>query len=421
MTADDRTPASTDLRLRPALPPVMRLSRRALLTIGAISGLSVGAIVIYALQPAERATPEQVYGDEPHTPAEAIASAPKDYSDVPKLGPPLQGGLGGPSLDTRAVNDPARDSPFGIGAAAPARPDAGRDRQLRERDAARTSRLFVGRETSGAGAFRDPDATSDMAPAGRPRPPAGEPAAQPRIEAPADPAPRKLAVLAARDDRSTGGGARISVAPSPYVLQAGSVIPAALITGIRSDLPGQVTAQVTENVYDSPTGRILLIPQGARLVGTYDADIDIGQRRVLLAWTRLILPGGASIALPGLPAADAGGYAGLEDGVDQHWGDLARAALVSSLLGIGAELAADDDDLARAWRRGMQGTTNQAGQQLIRRELGIEPTLTIRPGHPLRVVVTRDLVVPAFADADRRQATEDTGSLWDCAADCRAG
>ena len=122
-----------------------------------------------------------------------------------------------------------------------------------------------------------------------------------------------------RADRRTVAPDRVAAPASPYVLQAGAVIPAALITGIRSDLPGQITAQVTENVYDSPTGRILLIPQGTRLIGQYDNGVGFGQRRVLLVWNRLIFPNGRSIVLERQPGADAEGYAGLEDGVDYHW------------------------------------------------------------------------------------------------------
>ena len=187
---------------------------------------------------------------------------------------------------------------------------------------------------------------------------------------------------------------RLIAPASPNIVQAGSIIPAALITGIRSDLPGQITAQVTANVYDSPTGRILLIPQGARLIGEYDSEIAAGQNRVLLAWDRLILPDGRSIVLERQPGTDPAGFAGLQDGVNQHWGNLLRAAAISTLLGVGAELGADsEDDLTRALRRGSQDTINQTGQQIVRRQLNVQPTITIRPGHPLRVVITRDLVL----------------------------
>ena len=191
---------------------------------------------------------------------------------------------------------------------------------------------------------------------------------------------------------------RLEAVPSGALLQAGSIIPAALITGIRSDQPGLVTAQVTENIYDSLTGRHLLIPQGARLIGEYESDVGFGQRRVLLAWNRLILPDGRSIVLDRQPVADPSDYAGLEDGVDYHWGGVVKAALVSTLLGIGGELGAGgDDDLLRAVRRGSQDSINRAGEQVVARELDIRPTLTIRPGFPVRVLVTRDIVLEGGA------------------------
>ncbi|WP_187431836.1 hypothetical protein ROLI_014020 [Roseobacter fucihabitans] len=181
---------------------------------------------------------------------------------------------------------------------------------------------------------------------------------------------------------------------SPYVLQAGSIIPAALVTGIRSDHPGQIVAQVTQNVYDSPSGRYLLLPQGSRLIGEYDNGVGFGQRRILLVWTRIILPDGQSIVLERQPGADSAGYAGLEDGVDHHWGGVFRAAALSTLLNISAELGADDDDpIASAIRDGAQDTIGDAGREIVRRQIDIPPTLTIRPGFPVRVIVTRDLIL----------------------------
>ncbi|WP_425596477.1 TrbI/VirB10 family protein [Roseobacter litoralis] len=181
---------------------------------------------------------------------------------------------------------------------------------------------------------------------------------------------------------------------SPWLLQAGSVIPAALITGIRSDLPGQITAQVTQNVYDSPTGSLLLIPQGTRLIGAYDDGVTVGQRRVLLVWNRLIFPDGRSLVLERQPGVDTAGFAGLEDRVDNHWGSILRAAGLSTLLAVGAELSLDEEDrLARALRDGALDTINEAGQRIVQRQLEIPPTLSIRPGFPVRVIVTRDLVV----------------------------
>jgi hypothetical protein len=132
---------------------------------------------------------------------------------------------------------------------------------------------------------------------------------------------------------------------------------------IRTVAHAAITAQVTQNVYDSPTGSLLLIPQGTRIIGEYDNGVTFGQRRVLLVWNRLIFPDGRSIVLERQPGADASGYAGLEDGVDYHWWDLMKAAGLSTLLAVGAELTMDDDDrLIQAIRSGSQDTINDAGR-----------------------------------------------------------
>lgn len=213
---------------------------------------------------------------------------------------------------------------------------------------------------------------------------------------------RKLAFLNASVDRRTVSPDRVAKPASPYIVQAGTVIPGALITGIRSDLPGQITAQVTENVFDTPTGRLLLIPQGARLIGVYDSQIAFGQSRVLLVWTRLLMPNGRSIVLERQPGADAAGYTGLQDEVDNHWGERFKAAALSTFLAVGTELGAgsdtnsNDSAIIQALRHGASDSLNQTGQQVVRRSLNIQPTLTIRPGFPVRVIVNRDLILEPY-------------------------
>jgi type IV secretion system protein VirB10 len=209
---------------------------------------------------------------------------------------------------------------------------------------------------------------------------------------------RQLAFLNQTPDKRTVSPDRVAAPTSANMLQAGAVIPAALITGIRSDLPGQITAQVTENIYDSPTGKILLIPQGARVIGQYDNGVGFGQRRILLVWNRLIFPNGRSIVLERQPGADAEGYAGLEDGVDDHWGDLFKAAVLSTILSVGAEAGTsqNENNLVQAIRSGASTGISQTGEQIVSRQLNIAPTLTIRPGFPVRVIATRDLVLEAY-------------------------
>lgn len=176
---------------------------------------------------------------------------------------------------------------------------------------------------------------------------------------------------------------------------AGSVIAASLMTGLNSDLPGMVVAQVTEPVFDTVTGRILLIPQGSRLIGSYDSVVAFGQRRALLVWQRIILPDGSSVQIDNLPATDSAGYAGLADKVDFHSWQLLKGVALSTLLGVGTELTlgSDESDLVGAIRQSTQQSANQAGQQIVSKNLNIQPTITVRPGWPLRVIVHQDIVL----------------------------
>lgn len=373
------------VKLRGDPPRVMRLSRKAITIASACGFAMVGGALIYALQSPGRTEPDELYKTDGVAVADNLAGAPKDYSQVPKLGPPLPGDLGKPILEAKRRGDMAALPPVGAPAVNPAvtAADAARQRAEQEREAANGSRLFFGggspaSESAGFAGLPPPAEASAETPAAEPQ--AG--------------AARKQALLERASDRRTVSAERLIGLESPSILQAGSVIPAALITGIRSDLPGLVTAQVTQNVYDSPTGRILLIPQGSRLIGDYDADVAFGQSRILLAWNRLILPDGRSIVLERQPASDPRGFAGLQDGTNYHWGGVLKAALVSTLLGVGSELAAGgDSDLTRAIRRGTQDSVGRAGEQISSRELSVRPTLTIRPGYPVRVLVTRDLVL----------------------------
>ncbi|BCI71996.1 conjugal transfer protein TraI [Sphingomonas paucimobilis] len=376
-------------QLRGDPPRVMRLSRKALGVVGVAAGLGIGGSLIYALRPPGEKAAQELYNTDSRATAETITSGPRDYAQAPRLGPPLPGDLGGPIVAAQQRGEHVPVPPVG---AQPGQPDpriqaaeAARQRAQQERDAARTSSVFLG--SSGG----SPAAAATAAP-GLPVP-SPAPLAAADASAQSDQA-AKRAFMARASSQRTASVERLAAPTSPYIVQAGAVIPAALITGIRSDLPGQITAQVTANVYDSPTGRILLIPQGARLIGEYDSEVAAGQTRVLLAWDRLIMPDGRSIVLERQPGADGAGFAGLKDSVDQHWGNLLKAAAVSTLLGIGAEVGADsEEELTRALRRGSQDTINQTGQQIVRRQINVQPTLAIRPGHPLRVVLTRDLVL----------------------------
>ncbi|MFN8682550.1 TrbI/VirB10 family protein [Paracoccus sp. P2] len=381
----EKESAAAPMRLQAEPPRVTRLSRKVLAGMAGIAALGIGGALIHALQGKDvERSGEELFSTENRATADGLAELPRDYAG-PALGPALPGDLGRPILDARNRGAPMPAPDI----AAPLEPapamDAAEQQRLAEEEAARLSGVFfqggprpagepdmgagsVGQATGGLGAMGQSGATGEQ--------------------------DRHAAFLGGAAVRVTVAPDRVEAPASPYILQAGSVIPAALITGVRSDLPGQIIAQVTQPVYDSPTGSILLIPQGTRIVGEYDADVIFGQRRVLLVWNRLIFPDGRSLVLERLPGADASGYAGLEDGVDYHWGELMKAAGLSTLLAVGAELAAGDEEdrLIRAIRDGAQDTVDQAGQQIVQRQLQVAPTLTIRPGFPVWILVSRDLV-----------------------------
>jgi type IV secretion system protein VirB10 len=371
------------MRLRAESPRVTRLSRRVLAGVATIALIGIGGALIYALQTRTSGdNGKELYSTANRQPADGLAGLPRDYTG-PVLGPPLPGDLGRPILDAQNKGQPVVPPTIATPTV-----DEAEQRRRAEEEAARTSRVFFqtapGNTATAVmpGTATIPNLTGlDIN---------GQPVQQTAQD-------KQLAFLNAAVDRRTTSSDRVMAPASPFVLQAGAVIPAALITGIRSDLPGQITAQVMEPIYDSPTGRVLLVPQGTRIIGQYDNKVQFGQRRVLLVWNRLIFPNGRSIVLERQPGADTQGYAGVEDGVDYHWWDLAKATGLSTLLSIGAELAVNDEDrLLSAIRNGGQDTINDAGQQIIRRQLNVAPTLTIRPGFPVRIVVTRDLVLEPY-------------------------
>jgi type IV secretory pathway VirB10-like protein len=190
---------------------------------------------------------------------------------------------------------------------------------------------------------------------------------------------------------------------SPYELQAGTILPTVLVTGINSDLPGPVIGQIRENVYDTVSGNFLLVPQGSRLLAQYDSMVAWGQERVLLCWNRLLFPNGDSMALPCMPAADLAGAAGVTDQVDDHWVRILKGAAVATLLsGTTQALAGNttgfNPTVAQTWAGNAAGTMNQVGQQLTRRDLTVQPTITVRPGFAVNVIVTKDLVLTPYPD-----------------------
>jgi type IV secretion system protein TrbI len=414
------------LHLRAAPRPVMRLNRRMLaVLVGTLAALVLGG-TLWSLQSPQRARPAmpELHNVEKVARAEHLDQLPKDYgklpsiattanSTVPVLGEPLPGDLGA-AMHAKRVAD--------SGAYAPAGQVGGTGASSEAEDAARSGVFFKAGGGSkapsssvaphamvGGAAMPESMGNSSAFQALSGMPPALN--ATPAAASTSDPTAlqnrqdQKQAFTANTSDTVNRNPGSLQLPVSPYQVMAGTIIPAALITGINSDLPGQVIANVTESVYDTATGLYLLVPQGSRLMGRYDSQVAFGQRRVLLVWTRLILPDTSSIALDRLPGIDPAGYAGLEDGVDWHWGRILAGAALSTLLGVGAELAAPDrsagdssggNRVGSAARQGVQDTVNDVGQEITKRNASIQPTLTIRPGFPMRVMVNKDLILRPY-------------------------
>lgn len=405
---DKVAPETVALRAQPR--PVTRLNRRVLAIIA--GGLSVAVLgaLMWSLQPQRRGAGEQteLYNVDRVSRSEGLERLPTDYSqlpptlppDVPELGPPLPGDLG-PAI----VNS---QQPAVAAYAAPGHDPAEAERvgRLKEAEEAAASSVFfrtgtqqaapmVQSQVAAAPGFAANAAFDPMAagPASTPAQPADPTAVQNRQD-------QKEAFQQAGTTETRNSG-NMQMPASPYQVMAGTVVAGALVTGIKSDLPGDVIATVTEPVYDTATGRFLLIPQGSRILGRYNSQVSYGQSRVQVVWNRIILPDTSSLTLDNLAGTDPAGYAGLEDGVDWHWDRIFAGAVLTTLLGVSAELAApenrqDGDRIIIAGRDSAQDSINQVGQEMTRRNLNIQPALTERPGLPVRIIVNRDLVLRPY-------------------------
>jgi type IV secretion system protein TrbI len=412
---DKEPPERLELRARPR--PIRRLNKRALMMASAVAALFIAGATIIALNPPhilKSGERTELYNTDRKQTAEGLSKLPKSYDDLPpKLGPPSPGDFGRAFVESeKKLGTPSlSETPFQANPEEDAE-RAERIRQARIAQQAKESGLFfrlsekqdhrnnstqVASTAEQPSAFRPATAennpmTSDLLAKG----------AQGLSDRSSDIIPssqaRKLAFVNAKPEKETTNPHNLAGAPSPYAIMAGSIIPASLITGLNSDLPGATIAQVTENVYDTVTGEYLLVPQGTRLFGKYDSVVAFGQKRALVVWSRLILPNGNSIVIENLPATDVAGYAGLEDEVDFHTWQLLKGVALATLIGVGTQLSIgnNQNDLVTALRQSVQQTTNQAGQRLVEHELDVQPTITVRPGWPLRVIVSKDLVLKPY-------------------------
>jgi type IV secretion system protein VirB10 len=385
-------PESLAIRAKPQR--AIRFRRGVIIGVAALGSVSLMTVAWVALKPQvfQHVVSREELSQPNSRPNDALNGVPATYGDAPKLGPPLPGDLGRPILEHQRAMASESGAP-GVDPAAQAAA-AEREHQRAAAKAARESGLLIQRQAAST-----PSATATAVPEAV-APPAAE-AAKLALDPARDPGgqQRKSDFVATLDPRGDTNPHNLTAPPSPYLLSAGSVISASLITGLRSDLPGLVIAQITSRVFDSPTGRILLIPQGARLVGTHDSVVAFGQKRALIVWQRIVLPDGSSLRIDNVPATDASGYAGLQDKVDFHTWALLKGVVLSTLLGVSSELAfTGDGDLVQAIRRSTQDTVSRAGDQITQRNLNIQPTISIRPGAQVRLIVHKDLILAPWRD-----------------------
>jgi type IV secretion system protein VirB10 len=377
-------PASFALRM--PQPGAVRFRRGLIIGLAGASSTALVAVTIFALRPST-ATRRAMAGEQMMVahPSEAVERAPSSYADIPH--PASRASDAVPDAAVSPVVEPVR---------APASPDAAAARQRiqSERLTALSSPVLVSRAAVSGSDPAVAAAARSANPAVFPADGAGGGLAAEGEQDPNN--QRHKADLVFRPNGSSAINPHLVEDPaSPWMLSAGTVIAASLVTGLDSDLPGQVIAQVTETVCDSATGRTVLIPQGARLIGKSDSLVSYGQRRALVVWERIVLPDGSSIAIDNLPSTDASGYTGIADTLDTHSWALIKGVMVSTVLGIGSALSFghSDSDLARALRDSTQANADRAAQQITSKNLNVQPTVRVRPGWPIRVLVHQDLIL----------------------------
>lgn len=414
---EKQTPSETS-PLEVEQPKVARFSRRMIIVMFATAAAILAIALVSIVSPKKKAQGQESEAAKPREAGQqsspglpdTLATAPGNYSELP------QGKSSAPHL----LQKPGDPAPGNSGAAATQQapaytvhpPGTGQtpQEQTREQDKEQSQK-------DAASAINSPVTFSQ-----------GDPPQQTRQEEPrrveleipnVAVVPRVAERASGADDQNLQGEKRefakerppelpylkaTLLSPlSPYEIKAGTILPALLITGVNSDLPGQLVAQLRENVYDTVTGNHLLIPQGTRLIGEYDSKIAFGQERVLVVWTRLIMPNGDSVTLEGMPGTDLSGYAGMSGKVNNHYGKLVTGVVLGSVIGAGAQVAVGGQgapnvppSFGQMAVSGAAQNINQSAQQQTSKVLNMQPTIEVTPGDKINVFVTKDMILKPF-------------------------
>lgn len=406
--------------LKVELPKVARFNRRMVVIVAATASAILTFALVTTFSPKKRAEGQAPENAKTRKRTESapglpdpMVNAPGKYNEVPKRRRPSST-YSGQTAGARAAGEP------GVGEGTPQRSpsyEVTPEEQARAKEQEQTQK-------DAASAINSPvtfgQNDTPAPPQARAEEPRGE-ATLPSLQGLTKITDRISAPGGSSDDQNMQGEKRdfarergaefpyvkaTLLAPlSPYEIKAGTLLPAILITGINSDLPGQLVAQLRENVYDTVTGNYLLIPQGTRLIGEYDSKVAFGQERVLIVWTRLIMPNGSSLKLEGMPGADLSGYAGATGKVNNHYGKLVTGVVLGSIIGAGAQVAVGGQgapnvpaSFGQMAVSGAAQNINQSAQQHTNKVLNMQPTIEVAPGDKINVFVTKDMILQPFTE-----------------------
>jgi type IV secretory pathway VirB10-like protein len=395
-------------------PKVKRFSRKMLIGVALVAGLVIILAFTVGLQQPPPKPPEPVATtSKPPGPSADVNALPGGYDQMtPQLGEPRPGDLAEVNAGAGAAGTSANAAPRQLTPLEQYAQQAEMDR-LRNEDRARGAAVSFANAGGGEASLGSQvsagtgDATQlqerllELAQHG-----GGTPTAVPTAANGTRDDANRQEEKSEFADRTRDSDFQLHAAvqkpKSPYTLFAGTILPCVMTQGINSDLPGQIGCMISQNVYDTVTGRYLLLPQGTKAIGTYDSRVAYGQERVLVVWTRLLRPDGSTLSLEGMPGVDLSGYAGLTGKVNNHYVRLLAGVVLGSVLGASSQIAvganSQNPGFAELAIQGAGQNINEAGQQITRKNLNIQPTIQVPPGGRLNIFATKDLILPPWTE-----------------------
>lgn len=387
-------------KLRAKIPQSVRLNKPLIVTLLALVAIAILIALVNAFitaSPRIRTSNKDMDGTAKSF--EGLKRLPDDYSDRQAIAKYLT--TGGVSPDIQKALDILRNEQHMLEVKLAKQSLTAGPQDGPQADQAKTSGLFFSGSAPDLAAQREADRSASNA----------KGAADGKADGAGDPYQlqngqvQKLKFLLASDKpEDIYNPHKLNQPSSPFLVQAGTIIPGTMLTSINSSLPGNVVAQIRNDVYDTVSGQFVLIPKGSKLIGQYDSQIAYGQERVLLAFTRVIRPDGSSMLLDKLSGTDSQGNAGVAGDVDNHWGKILGAAVISTVLSMGAGAVSDNSsstsnyypNATQGALGGASANISQTGQQLSGKAINIQPTLTVPAGYQFDMIVNKDIILNPY-------------------------